>query len=72
MNTLSLTTPSTDSNLVQGVPAPLTPRDEKASEPLDEMWFDEAPRSSVPPRSSSAPISVGGFLGDPLADAWLR
>jgi hypothetical protein len=40
---------------------------------LAEAWFDAPPpstrRSSVP----AAPVSaVGEFLGDPLADAWLR
>jgi hypothetical protein len=44
------------------------------AEKLDEPWFDEAPastrRSSAPP--SSGTIRVGEFLGDPLADAWLR
>jgi hypothetical protein len=42
-----------------------------AAEPLQEAWFDEpANRRSSPP--SSPPVSVGDFLGDPLADAWLR
>ena len=40
---------------------------------LAEAWFDAPPpstrRSSVPPPPVSA---VGEFLGDPLADAWLR
>jgi len=40
---------------------------------LEEPWFDEpAPGSQ---RRSSAPppvVHVGEFLGDPLADAWLR
>jgi hypothetical protein len=40
---------------------------------LEEPWFDEpAPstrRSSAPPSSA---VRVGEFLGDPLADAWLR
>jgi hypothetical protein len=40
---------------------------------IAEAWFDAAPasarRSSVPP----PPVSVvGEFLGDPLADSWLR
>jgi hypothetical protein len=44
-----------------------------ASRQLEEPWFDEpAPssrRSSAPPSSA---VRVGEFLGDPLADAWLR
>jgi hypothetical protein len=39
---------------------------------LAEAWFDAPPstrRPSVPP----APVSVvGEFIGDPLADGWLR
>lgn len=42
-----------------------------SSPTLDEAWFDEAPqsqrRSSTPP-----PVKVGEFLGDELADSWLR
>ena len=40
-------------------------------EALPESWFDSAPRlSTVPPaRMSTIP---GEFLGDELADAWLR
>ena len=37
-------------------------------------WF-EPRRSSLPPRRSSVPVpveTVGGFLGDDVADAWLR
>jgi hypothetical protein len=41
---------------------------------LAEAWFDAPPASSR--RSSSPPpppvSAVGEFLGDPLADAWLR
>jgi hypothetical protein len=44
-----------------------------SSEALQEPWFDEPAASS---RHSSAPpssaVRVGEFLGDPLADAWLR
>ena len=40
---------------------------------LAEAWFDAPPpstrRSSVPPPPASV---VGEFIGDPLADAWLR
>lgn len=40
---------------------------------LAEAWFDASPpslrRLTVPPQPVSA---VGNFLGDELADAWLR
>jgi hypothetical protein len=43
-----------------------------AEQQLEEPWFDEPPpssqiRSTIPPV-----VHVGEFLGDPLADAWLR
>jgi hypothetical protein len=43
------------------------------SDPAMERWFDTAPppssrRPSQPPPSEK----LGEFLGDPLADAWLR
>jgi hypothetical protein len=39
---------------------------------LAEAWFD-APPSSTRRSSAPPPVSaVGEFLGDPLADAWLR
>jgi hypothetical protein len=52
------------------LPPPPTPATDGE---LAEAWFDAPPpstrRSSLPP----APVSaVGEFLGDPLADAWLR
>ena len=37
---------------------------------LNEAWF-EAPSSRRTP-STIPPVRVGEFLGDPLADAWLR
>jgi hypothetical protein len=42
---------------------------------LEEPWFAEPAaaaerRSTVPPKSGV--VVVGEFLGDPLADAWLR
>jgi hypothetical protein len=43
------------------------------AEKLEEPWFEEQPvatRSSVPP--ASGVFRVGEFLGDPLADSWLR
>mgnify|MGYP001310505858 CR=1 FL=1 len=45
------------------------------AEQREEAWFDEAPAStrrpsSIPP--ASGVIRIGEFLGDPLADAWLR
>ena len=41
---------------------------------LAEAWFDEAPPSTRRPSSvPPPPVSVvGEFIGDPLADAWLR
>ena len=41
---------------------------------LAEAWFDAAPASSRRPSSVPPPpvSAVGEFLGDPLADAWLR
>ena len=40
---------------------------------LAEAWFDAPPSSSRRPSAPPAPVSaVGEFLGDPLADAWLR
>lgn len=45
-------------------------------EALPESWFEAKPRLSTvpPPRRSSMPPAVvmGDFLGDELADAWLR
>lgn len=65
MNTVSLTSkPSLESQTVEAAPLGRT------AEGLEEVWFDESPRSS--PRSSAPPVSVGEFLGDPLADSWLR
>jgi hypothetical protein len=42
-------------------------------EPLEQAWF-EAPRSRRPTSSPPpAPTEkLGDFLGDPLADRWLR
>lgn len=40
---------------------------------LAEAWFDAPPASSRRPSAPPPPVSaVGEFLGDPLADAWLR
>ena len=40
---------------------------------LAEAWFDAPPSSSRRPSAPPAPVrAVGEFLGDPLADAWLR
>jgi hypothetical protein len=41
-------------------------------EPLETSWFDEAPPSSQRSPSATPVVQVGEFLGDPLADAWLR
>lgn len=62
MNTLSLTTKLQE---------PQLPDAKTAAEVLEDIWFDEAPQSQGP-RSSAPPVSVGGFLGDELADSWLR
>ena len=42
--------------------------------PLAEAWFDASPASARRPSVPGAPAAavVGGFLGDELADAWLR
>ena len=47
------------------------------SEPSLEKWFEAEPppssrRPSTPPPSSVQTLKVGEFLGDELADAWLR
>ena len=40
---------------------------------LAEAWFDAPPPSTRRPSAPATPVSaVGEFLGDPLADAWLR
>ena len=40
---------------------------------LAEAWFDAPPASARRPSAPPPPVSaVGEFLGDPLADAWLR
>lgn len=71
MNSSSTLRPSDSSPRATAVPA-AAPHVATEGE-LAEAWFDAPPpstrRSSVPP----APVSaVGEFLGDPLADAWLR
>jgi hypothetical protein len=47
-----------------------------SSPSLDEAWFDEPPLSERLQRRSSTPpppsVKVGEFLGDELADSWLR
>ena len=63
---------NTTHSATQVMPAVTLPVEEEA---LPESWFDSAPRlSTVPPaRMSTAPVEmVGEFLGDELADAWLR
>ena len=53
---------------VPGVPGP----PQSASDVAAEAWFDAAPASARRP-STPPPVSVvGEFLGDPLADSWLR
>lgn len=40
---------------------------------LGEAWFDAAPASARRPSSPPPPAAVvGEFLGDELADSWLR
>ena len=59
--------PSSSRRLVDAAPPVVTEAE------LAEAWFDAPPpstrRGSVPP----PPVSViGEFIGDPVADAWLR
>ena len=61
MNTLSLTEKSKDAWAVAS----------QTAEQLQETWFDETPPSSQR-RTSAPPVAIGEFLGDPVADAWLR
>jgi hypothetical protein len=40
---------------------------------LAEAWFDAPPPSTRRPSAPPPPVvEVGEFLGDPVADAWLR
>ncbi len=41
---------------------------------FDQSWFVEDRPSSLPfrCRASLVPVTMGEFLGEPLADAWLR
>ena len=41
-------------------------------EQLQEPWFDEPPISVGRRTTSEPPVSVGEFIGDAVADAWLR
>ncbi len=54
-------------------PASLARALSDSADVVPASWF-EPRRSSLPPRRSSlpAPVAVGEFLGDDLADAWLR
>ena len=67
----SMNTAHSATQVMQAVVMPLA-----EEEALPESWFDSAPRlSSAPPArlSSVPPVEmVGEFLGDELADAWLR
>ena len=59
-------------NLEASTSAPAMPMVVTDAE-LAEAWFDASPPSSRRPSIAPAPVSVvGEFLGDPLADAWLR
>jgi hypothetical protein len=69
MSNSSPSSPSLSASNSELVPPPVPSETE-----LAEAWFDAPPAStrrisSVPPPPVSA---VGEFLGDPLADAWLR
>ncbi len=69
MSNSSPSSPSLSASSSEMVPPPVPSETE-----LAEAWFDAPPASSrristVPPPPVSA---VGEFLGDPLADAWLR
>jgi hypothetical protein len=63
MNSLSLTTKA---------PNGRTQDPEQPVPGLEEAWFDEVPPTSTRRSSTPPPVSVGEFLGDPLADSWLR
>jgi hypothetical protein len=39
---------------------------------LGEAWFDAPPSSTRRPSAPPPASAVGEFLGDPLADSWLR
>jgi hypothetical protein len=46
---------------------------QSASDVAAEAWFDAAPASARRPSSTPPPVAVvGEFLGDELADSWLR
>jgi hypothetical protein len=62
MNSLNVTTQS--NGTVETQPQRLL------EQHLSEAWFDEpAPGSRRP---SQPPVVLGEFLGDPVADSWLR
>jgi hypothetical protein len=44
------------------------------AEALEQAWFDapKNPRGSAPPAPGEKAEKLGDFLGDPLADHWLR
>ena len=70
----SLTSPSAMSSRNLASAPDLVPPPVPSETELAEAWFEAPPASSrrtssVPPPPVSA---VGEFLGDPLADAWLR
>lgn len=53
-------------HIARGVPAPTDAE-------LAEAWFDAPPASTRRPSVPPSPVSaVGEFLGDELADSWLR
>ena len=74
MHSLPSTTFAVDAPAASVSPASLARALSDEADVVPASWF--APRrSSLPPRRSSLPVpveAVGEFLGDDLADAWLR
>ncbi len=59
--------------LTKHVDATIAPPHAATEGELAEAWFDAPPASSRRPSAPPPPVSaIGEFLGDPLADAWLR
>ena len=74
MDTFMMNVTSCDAAPSSVSPVSMTLGLTKSADDLPNSWF-EPRRSSLPPRRSSIPAPVetlGEFLGDALADAWLR